>query len=128
MTVTELMAWHQRQLDRLERSGHTSFDIDKQTETDLLAATHWDAVQLLRFCIEVPSTFGGDEEGRSCAHEMVNAEAVRSYRDMLKDAEGSEDEEDAATAKKCARFFAELSGNALEINEPPPPAITVKWS
>jgi len=128
MNVTELMAWHQREFDRLDRSGHTSFDIDNQDEIDTRAAVHWDAVQLLKWCIEVPSTFGGDAEGRDCAREMLAHAMVHAHAECVDDAQTEPTPEDIATAKKCARFFAQVSRNALEHNEDPPASLQIVWA
>ena len=119
MNIIELRQWHQTELDRLQRASKSSFDIDAQRANDAREAVHWDAIQLLKWCVEVPVPEpGGHEATRAFAFEIL-AEHTANIAETFRLAVVADEcpelaAEDAAADKVIGEFFIRLSDNCAE--------------
>lgn len=103
MNLPELIAWHERQLSRLERSGWTEGDVVSKRDSDALAAVHFDAIRLLRWCVELPAV-SPDACARGFAFETVLEQSAWLA--------GEPSEDDAEDMDRM--FWKRLNANAAE--------------
>lgn len=120
MTLSQLIAWHENEHRRLERTSVVPGDIDAQRESDERAAFHWDAINTLKWCVALPKPALPDQLALEYACETLGNEcAALAGKLQLEDLVSLEDYGSEYTA-----FFAAMSANAFEQHPTARPART----
>ena len=103
MNLPDLIKWHERQLARLERSGWTEGDVVSKREPDAMVSAHFDAIRLLKWCVELPAV-----SPNACARGFA-FEAVLEQSAWLA---GEPSEDDAEDMDRI--FWKRLNANVAE--------------
>lgn len=103
MNLPDLIKWHERQLARLERAGWTEGDVTSRREPDALVAAHFDAIKLLKWCVELPA-IDPSPFSRNMAFERLLEESAHLAGEPADDDEGNTDR----------MFWKRLNANVAE--------------